>query len=133
MSSIISASGLPRLDGLLGQRRQMAFHVAAVVQAGQRVGDRHFDRVLHVVAQLVGVAPLADLGARARQQFVLVDRAQQIVVDADLEPAQQPRIVVGVGRSRGSARWRVRSSERTWLHSRRPSKFSRPSETISRS
>ncbi len=75
----------------------MAFHIAAVVQPGQRVGDRHFDRVLHVVAQMVGVAPLADLGARPRQQFVLVDRAQQIVVDADFEPAQQPRIVVGIG------------------------------------
>ncbi len=81
----------------------MGFHVAAVVQAGQRVEDRHFDRVLHVVAQMIGIAPPADLGARPRQQFVLVDRAQQIVVDADLEPAQQPRIVVGIGRSRGSA------------------------------
>ena len=75
----------------------MAFHVAAIVQAGQRVRDRHLDRVLHVVAQMIGVAALADLGAGARQQLVLVDRPQQIVVDADLEPAQQPRIVVGVG------------------------------------
>ena len=74
----------------------MAFHVAAVMQAGQRVGDRHLDGILHVVAQMVGVAALANLGARARQQFVLVDRAQQVIVDADLEPAQQPRIVVGV-------------------------------------
>ena len=46
---------------------------------------------------MVGIAALADLGARARQQLVLVDRAQQIVVDADLEPAQQPRVVVGIG------------------------------------
>ena len=74
----------------------MAFHVAAVMQAGERVGDRHLDRVLHVVAQMIGVAALPDLGARPRQQFVLVDGTQQIVVDADLEPAQQPRIVVGV-------------------------------------
>ncbi len=81
---------------LFRQRHQMAFHVAAVVQAGERVGDRHFDRVLHIVAQVIGVAPAADLGARARQEFVLVDRAQQIVVDADLEAAQQPRIVVGI-------------------------------------
>ncbi len=75
----------------------MALHVAAVMQAGQRVGDRHLDRVLHIVAQMIGVAALADLGARARQQFVLVDRAQQVIVDADFEAAQQPRVVVGVG------------------------------------
>ena len=44
-----------------------------------------------------GVALAADLGAHARQQLVLVDRAHQIVVHADLEPAQQPRIVLGLG------------------------------------
>ena len=77
--------------------REVAFHVAPVVETGQRIRDRHLDRVLHIVAQMIGVAPLADLGARARQQLVLVDRAQQIVVDADFEPAQQPRIVVGIG------------------------------------
>ncbi len=49
---------------------------------------------------MVGVAPLADLGTRPRQQFVLVDRAQQVIVDADFQPAQQPRIVVGVGNSK---------------------------------
>ena len=75
----------------------MAFHVAAVVEAGQRVGDRHLDRLLHVVAQPLGVALLADLGAHARQQLVLVDRPHQIVVDADLQPAHQPRVVLGLG------------------------------------
>ena len=44
----------------------MAFHVAAVVEAGERVGDRHLDRLLHVVAQPLGVALLADLRAHAR-------------------------------------------------------------------
>ena len=83
--------------GLFGQGRQMAFHVAAIMQAGQRVRDRHLDRVLHIVAQMIGVAALADLGAGARQQFVAVDRTGEIVVDADLEAAQQPRIVVGIG------------------------------------
>ena len=82
---------------LLGQRRQMALHVAAIVQAGQRIGDGGLDRVLHVVAQMLGVAPPADQCARTRQQFVLVDRAQQVIVDADLEPAQQPRVVLGIG------------------------------------
>ena len=70
----------------------MALHVAAVVQAGERVGDRHLDRHLHVVAQPLGVALLAHLGAHARQQLVLVDRAHQIVVHADLEAAHQARV-----------------------------------------
>ena len=66
------------------------------MQSGEGVGDRHFDRILHVVTQMIGVATLANLRPRARQQFVLVHRAQQIVVDADLEPTQQPRVVVGI-------------------------------------
>src|SRR6266851_1767098 len=48
--------------GLLGKRTEMALHVTAVMQAGQRVGDRHLDGVLHVVAQMIGIAPLANLG-----------------------------------------------------------------------
>ena len=75
----------------------MAFQIAAIMQPGERVGDRHFERVLHIIAQLLGVAPAADLGAHPRQQFVLVDRAHQIVVDADLEATQQPRIAIGLG------------------------------------
>src|SRR5699024_11585107 len=43
----------------------------------------------HIVAQMIRVTALADLGARACHQFVLVDRPQQIVVDADVETAQQ--------------------------------------------
>ena len=104
MSSTSTVSGLPRAAACSTSVAEMAFHVAAIVQAGQRVGDRHLDRQLDVVAQPLGVALLADLGAHARQQFVLVDRPHQIVVDADLEPAHQARVVVGLGRSPGSAR-----------------------------
>ncbi len=53
-------------------------------------------RHLHVVAQPLGVALLADLGAHARHQLVLVDRSSQVVVDADLEPAHELCIVLGV-------------------------------------
>ena len=89
---------------LLDQRAEVAFHVAAVVEAGERVGDRHLDRHLHVVAQPLGVALLADLGAHARQQLVLVDRPHQIVVDADLEPAHAAAYCSRRRRSPGSAR-----------------------------
>jgi len=41
--------------------------------------------------------------------------------------------VVGVGNGQDRQPAALRSSERAWLHSRKPSKFSRPSETISRS
>ena len=82
---------------LLDQRRQMRFHVAAIEQAGERVGDRHLDRHLHVVAQPLGIALLLDLRAHARQHLVLVDRPHQIIVDADFQPAHQPRVVVGFG------------------------------------
>jgi hypothetical protein len=64
------------------------------MQAGQGIGDRRLDRHLHIVAQPLGIALAPDLGAYARLQFVTVDRPQQIVVDADLEPAHQPRGVV---------------------------------------
>ncbi len=82
---------------LLDQRAEMGLHVAAVMEPGERVGDRRLDRHLHVVAQLLGIALLLDLGAHPREQLVLVDRPDQIVVDADLEAAHQPRIVLGIG------------------------------------
>jgi hypothetical protein len=37
------------------------------------------------------------LGAHPRQELVLVDRAQQIIVDADLEPARHAYGVVRFG------------------------------------
>ena len=118
---------------LLDQRRQMRFHVAAVEQAGERVGDRHLDRHLHVVAQPLGVALLLDLRAHARQHLVLVDRADQVVVDADLEPAHQPRIVVGFGD--GEDRHVAGALERADLaaQAQRRRNSSAPSETITRS
>src|ERR1043166_1428859 len=99
MSSTSSDSGLPRPAAwstsgprrlplnrrlwppagrrLVDQRAEMALHVAAIVQPGERVGDRHLDRLLDVVAQPFAVALLADLRARARHQFVPVDRPHE--------------------------------------------------------
>ena len=61
------------LLGVAHQRVEMAAHVAAIVQAGELVGDRHFQAELDIVAQPVGIALLAQLGAHPRHQFVLVD------------------------------------------------------------
>jgi hypothetical protein len=73
----------------------MAFHVTPIVQT------RSAPSVIAISIEcctlsrrLLGVASLADLRAGARQQFVAIDRAHQIVVDADLEPAQQPRVLL---------------------------------------
>jgi hypothetical protein len=52
---------------------------------------------LHVVAQPLGVTALAHLAAHPRQEFVLVDRAEQKIVHADFQPAHHARIVVGLG------------------------------------
>ncbi len=82
---IRKASGLPELSRTADQRIEMAAHVAAVVQAGELIGDRHLQAELDIVAQPVGIAFLAQLGAHARDQFVLVDRTRQIIVDAHLQ------------------------------------------------
>ena len=47
------------------QRLELAGHVAAVVQAGELVGDRQFQGMIEVVAQIVGVALAPDLRAGA--------------------------------------------------------------------
>ena len=67
-----------RLADLLGagdQIVEMAAHIAAIVQAGELIGDRHFQAELDIVAQPVGIALLAQLGAHPRHQFILVHRA----------------------------------------------------------
>ncbi len=75
----------------------MVFHEAAIVEAGQRIEQRQFDRLLHLFAQAVGVALLAQLRAHPRQQFVAVDRARQAVVDAEFERAQHALTILEVG------------------------------------
>ena len=76
---------------------QVRFHVAPVEKARESVGDRQLDRSLNVVAQPLGIASLFDLGPHARQQLIPVNRAQQKVIDTDLQPAREPRSVVGLG------------------------------------
>ena len=77
------------------QRAQVAFHIPAVVQAGQRIGHRSFDTLLQPVTQEIGITAAADLSAHTRQHFVTVDRTHQVIVDAKVESAQQARFGTG--------------------------------------
>ena len=88
--------GAAALQGFSHQCLEMAFHVAAVVQAGQSVGDGELDALLEAVAQEVGVALALDLGLDAREQLVALDRPDDVVVDAHVEAAQQARLVAGL-------------------------------------
>ena len=63
----------------------MSAHVAAIVQTGELIGNGHFQAELHVVTQPVGITLLAQLRAHARNQFVLVHRAREIVVNTHLQ------------------------------------------------
>ena len=75
---------------------ELAFHIAAVIEAGQRIGDRHLDRGLDIVAELLGIAAAADLRIDAGEKFLAVDRADQIVVHAHVEGAHEALVVVGI-------------------------------------
>ena len=87
---------LAAIDGMLDKRGGLVLHVAAVVEAGQGIGDGKLHRRLHVRAQLISIAAALDLGVGARQEFLLVDRADQVVVHAHVEGAQKTLVIVGV-------------------------------------
>ena len=81
----------------LHHRRQMTFEEAAIVQPGQGSNKRQFDRLLHLLAQTVGVALLRKWCARARA--IRCDRpaalSQSLI--AELEPAQHARAILEFG------------------------------------
>ncbi len=81
------------LEGLL----EVHGHEAAVVQAGQTVGDGHLHGLLHGVAQAIGIVLAANLGGDAGLEFLAVDRADEVVVDAHVEAAHQAGAVVRFG------------------------------------
>ena len=101
--------------GAVGHRADQLFEmredVAAVVEPGQLVGQRQRQAAAVVLAQPVLQPLAADLGAHPRQQLVAVDRADQIVVGAEIEPLGQPRqlAVVGEQQDRQLARCLVRA------------------------
>ena len=71
----------------------MGLHVAAIVQARERVRHGELDALVQAVAQVVGMALALDLRAHAGEQLVAIDRAGQIVVHAHVESAQQARFL----------------------------------------
>ena len=79
------------------KRAEMGFEAAAIFQPGQRIGGRHFDRGFDIVAQTVGISLPPDLRAHASGKFVAIDRAQDIVVHAKIEAAQDLLAILGVG------------------------------------
>ena len=87
---------LAAIRRLFDQLQQLGFEVAAVVEAGERVGDGHLHRGAHGEAQLLGIAVAADLGGDAGQQFLPVDRTDQVIVDAHVERPQQALVVIGI-------------------------------------
>ena len=52
--------------------------------------------MLHGLAQSIGITLLADVCAHASQQFVSVDRAGQVVVDAEFEAAKNLLAIVAI-------------------------------------
>src|SRR6202521_2960885 len=95
MSTSSTDNDLPR--AAVDERADVALHAAPVEQSGERIGDRELDRLLHVVAQTLGIALAADLRAHPRPELVLVGAAQEIVVGAEIKAAQQPCLLFRVG------------------------------------
>ena len=79
------------------KRAEMGFEATAIFQPGQRIGRRHFDRGFDIVAQTVGISLPPDLRAHASGKFAAIDRAQDIVVHAKIEAAQDLPAILGVG------------------------------------
>src|SRR5690606_8953586 len=67
---------------------QVAVEISAVIDTGQRIGDRHLDGARNTGAQAVIIALAADLRAKPRDQLQLHHRSHDIVVDGKFQPSQ---------------------------------------------
>ena len=94
---IIKDSGRPICAAQIERRREMRVEKAPVVEPGQSIDDPEFEGGRHVVAQRVGVVLAAQLRAHARDEFIAVDRPQNVVVHAKIETAQDARSLLGIG------------------------------------
>ena len=88
-------SGAPRARSL-DHRRQAALERAAIVEPGERVVQRHFYRLLHGLAQSIRVMLLAYVCPHSRQELVSVDRAGEVVIDAEFEAAKNLGAIVRI-------------------------------------
>ena len=75
------------------QALEMGLQIAAVVEAGQRIGDRELDGAGHDFLQLLGRAAPAQLGAHPGAELGHLDGPDDVVVHAEVERAQQVRCV----------------------------------------
>jgi len=82
--------------GGFDHRRQPALERAAIVETGQRVVQRHLYRLLHGLAQSIRIKLLADVRPHPRQELVSVDRAGEIIIDAEFEAPQNLRAIFGI-------------------------------------
>src|SRR5580704_12362495 len=78
-------------------RRQAALERTAIVEPGQRVVKRHLYRLLHGLAQSIRIKLLPDICPHPGQELVSVDRAREIVIGAEFEPAKHLRAIVWIG------------------------------------
>ena len=76
---------------------QMREDVAAIVEPGQFVGQRQGQAAAVICAQPLGQAFAADLGAHPRQELVAIDRTDQVIVGAEIEPLGEPRQLAVIG------------------------------------
>ena len=90
----------------LDQRRQVALHVTAIVEPGQRISDRHLEAQLQVLPQQILVAFPLKLRPHTRGELVSVHRPHQIVIHAHIERPNQSRgvAILDDRKDRGIAR-----------------------------
>ena len=79
------------------QTVEMGREIAPVVEAGQPVGERQRQALLVILLQPVLQALAPHLGAHPRDKLVAVERAQQIIGGAEIEPLGEARQLVGIG------------------------------------
>ncbi|MNS36735.1 hypothetical protein D3C72_689310 [compost metagenome] len=66
----------------------MVVEVAAIVEASQPVDNGKFHRVLEIEPQMLVITLAPDLRQRAGDEFVRIDRAENIIVHAEIERAR---------------------------------------------
>ena len=90
-------TGIAAHVGALHELLELHAHVAAVVQAGELVGDGQLHRLVEARAQRVEIALLAHLRLHAGAELFRVDRLDDDVGRAEVERADSLLLVVRLG------------------------------------